>query len=165
MVVKRIVALGLLLPAMTACSALPPSRGVYSALSPLPSARTALAPGEATAAAADLDVALPSPPIPGTLKTPVAAAAGGGVNPSAVLEASVRARTAWKALRPMDMAERPTPAARIDGSAGQDLSRTAALPAAGPAAPVVSPDYDRSAAMSRLVRHGGASEKTICSGC
>lgn len=164
MVVKRIVALGLLLPAMTACSALPPSRGVYSALSPLPLARTALAPGEATAAA-DLDVALPSPPIPGTLKTPVAAAAGGGVNPSAVLEASVRARTAWKALRPMDMAERPTPAARIDGSAGQDLSRTAALPAAGPAAPVVSPDYDRSAAMSRLVRHGGASEKTICSGC
>jgi hypothetical protein len=163
MVVKRIVALGLLLPAMTACSALPPSRGVYSALSPLPSARAALAPGDATAAANDLDVALPSTPIPGTLKAPLGA--GGGVNPSAVLEASVRARTAWKALNPRDMAERPMAATRVGGAAGQDVSRTAALPAAGPTAPAVAPDYDRAAAMSRLVRHGDASEKTICSGC
>ena len=173
MVLKRIVALGIVLPATTACSLLPTGRGVYSALPPVAATSPAIPVDDTAAAVSDLDIDLPPAPIPGAPTTLESAAGRGGVNPSAVLEASMRARTGWKVLRPTDIPERSALAARLDNPAGPDVARTAAIPAAkGPplganaSTTVMALEDGRSAAaMSRLARNGREAEKTICSGC
>jgi hypothetical protein len=169
MVGKRIAALGAVLLLTSACSRLPIGPTAYSSL---PAATVASIPAQPVvlpAVSAEMSTARPSVAIPGTLKMPAAESGSRGVNPTAVLEASKRARMAWAPLHPADLLKPPALAAR---SVGADVAETGATsvtrdPRIGKAASAgaVALTYDREATMDRLVKGGRDAAKAICSGC
>lgn len=140
MTVKQIAALGAVLLTASACSRPRMRPAAYSSLPPatMHNKVAALAPAPAISAALNVS---PLPVIiPGTLKKLQAGSGQGGLNPTAVLEASMRSRMAWAPLRTADL---PKP----------------------PAAAVVVLNYNREATMDRLVKAGRDAAKPICSGC
>lgn len=169
MVGKRIAALGAVLMLTSACSRLPIGPTAYSAL---PAATVASIPAQPVAlpvVPAEMSAALPSVAIPGTIKTRAAESRSGGVNPTAVLEASMRTRMAWETLHPADLLKPPVLAAR---SIGADVAETGATSVAsglktGKPVPIAAAPltYNREATMDRLVKGGRDAAKAICSGC
>ena len=140
MTVKRIAAVGAVLLAVSACSRVRMRPAAYSSLPPatMHNKGAALTPAPAISAAGN--VFAPPVIIPGTVKKPQAGSGQGGVNPTAVLEASMRSHMAWEPLRSADL---PKP----------------------PAAAVAMLAYNREATMDRLVKAGRDAAKPICSGC
>ena len=173
---NRIATLAAVLLTVGACSRMPMGPTAYSALPADPTAAVTVpvAPPRADVAAIqpEADVALTPVVIPGTWTLRGTETLRGSVNPAAVLDASVRSRMAWKALRPEDLLERSILAARSVRSLATDIVETSATtrgkaPAAG--RPLLSADapatYDREATMSALLRGGQNAAKSICSGC
>ena len=149
-IVKRAVVLGLVLLA-GACSRLPNVPTAYSALPPGAGDTASL-----RAAPAEPATLLPVVILPGTLKDLGVRSAPPGVNPNAVLDASMRTRMTWESLRPADLLK--PPALGAAGSATAGLAR--------PERPTIAAlIYDREAAMDRLLKGGRGVEKSICSGC
>jgi hypothetical protein len=167
--VKRIVAFGAVLLLTSACSRLPIGPTSYSSLPAVEAVSLPAQPVALQAVPAEMSAALPPTAIPGTLKAPSAESVSRGVNPSAVLEASMRAHRAWGALHPGELLK---PRALATRSVGADVAETGATSAAGdpatgkPASAVTATlAYDREAAMDRLVKGGRDAAKAICSGC
>lgn len=169
MIGKPIAALGAVAMLTSACSRLPIGPTAYSAL---PAATVASVPARPVVlplVSPEINAALPSAVIPGTIKTQKAESRSGGVNPAAVLEASMRTRMAWETLHPADLSKPPLMAMR---SIGADVAETGAtstasgLKAGKPATVAADPlTYDREATMDRLVKGGRDAAKAICSGC
>lgn len=169
MIGKPIAALGALAMLTSACSRLPIGPTAYSSLPAATAASDPAQPMVLSSVPAAIDTAVPSIIIPGTIKTREAESKAGGVNPTAVLEASMRTRMAWETLRPADLLRPPSMAAR---SIGADVIETGATSAASSLKPsklsrvaAVPMTYDREATMDRLVKGGRDAAKAICSGC
>ncbi len=169
MVGKRIAALGAVLLLTSACSRLPIGPTAYSAL---PAATVASIPAQPVvlpAVPAEMSTGLPPVAIPGTLKTPAAESGSHGVNPTAVLEASMRTRMAWKTLHPADLLKPPALAALSVGAVVAETGATSVTkdPRIGKptSATAVALTYNREATMDRLVKGGRDAAKAICSGC
>ena len=161
----RLGALAAVLLTASACSQLPMGPTAYSALPSGPP--VSVPPPAAARVQPDADVALAPVVIPGTWKLPNVGTRPGSVNPSAVLEASVRTRMAWKVLHPEVLSERRAPVAR---SFGADVTETAATSSATTspatsAADRVPANYNREALMSTLLKGGKDAARSICSGC
>lgn len=176
MVVKRIAALALVL-LTGACARFPSVPTAYSALPPLAAAGRVTAPAilsPASPTALSTASAAPAVIIPGT---PTASRAEGraqgraqGVNPTAVLETSMRTRMAWEPLHPGDLLMPPAARSRTrlaggDVAGGEAAEARAGVPLREAAPPVLPHPYDRDAAMNRLLKRSVATVSTICSGC
>jgi hypothetical protein len=168
MIGKPIAALGAVAMLTSACSRLPIGPTAYSAL---PAATVASVPARPVVlplVSAEIDDALPSVVIPGTITTRKAESGSGGVNPVAVLEASRRTRMAWETLYPGDLLKPPAVATRSFGADVAEIGATYAasgLKIGKPAPAAAPPAYDREATMGRLVQGGRDAVKAICSGC
>lgn len=141
MTVKRIAALGAVLLTASACSRLRMRPAAYSSLPPATMHHKVAAPAPAPAISAAVGVFHLPVIVPGTLKKSQAGSGQGGVNPTAVLEASMRSHMAWEPPRPADLLKPPA------------LETVVAL------------TYNREATMDRLVKAGRDAAKPICSGC
>lgn len=166
--VKRIAALGAVLLTVSACSRLPTAPTAYSALPPV-TLSNAAAPLATSAVPAEIDVALAQVVIPGTLKRSVAESGTRGVNPTTVLEASMRTHMAWELLRPADLLKPPALVARSVAADVAETGATSVTKDPGTSKPTsvaaVALIYDREATMDRLVKGGQDAAKAICSGC
>lgn len=169
MVGKRIAALGAVLLLASACSRPPIGPTTYSALPAVTVASISTQPVTRPVALDERNATLPSVAIPGTSKVRAEESGFPGVNPTAVLEASMRTRMAWRTLHPADLLKPPALAAR---SVGADVAETGATSVAkdrGMSKPAstaaVALTYNREAKMDRLVKEGRAAATSICSGC
>jgi hypothetical protein len=147
MTVRRIAALAAVLLTASACSRLRMRPAAYSSLprATMHNKVAALAPAPAISAAVNV---FPLPVIiPGTLKKPRAGSGQGGVNPTAVLEASMRSHMAWEPLRSADIPKPPALETSSTSATGGPLTDK------------------REATMDRLVKAGRDATKPICSGC
>jgi hypothetical protein len=118
------------------------------------------------------DAALPPTSEPGRPLKPGLGRNRGGVNPSAELTSSMRARVAWAPLRPDQLSQKPafvTPSANLSGS-----DPTAAPAGTASVTPAAKSDFKRGsapparnseAAFDRLERESRQDAKPICSGC
>jgi hypothetical protein len=118
------------------------------------------------------DAALPPSPEPGQILKPGLGGARGGIDPSAELKTSQRARVAWAPLRPDRLSQPPAMAAHPTNLTGMsesaDPAGTASVTPTGQSAVrrgAAAPVNDREAAMDRLEREGHRDSKAICSGC
>ena len=115
------------------------------------------------------DAALPPVMVPGQVLQAGLGGMGGGVNPSDDLLKSERARAAWGAQRPFELALPPSLAAHTASASRMTdpTSKASVLqPAKGVARHSVDPQsYDREATMDRLEKEGQKDAKPICSGC
>ena len=142
-----------------------------------------LSPAETAPSYSALSYADPSPKVvwsqaslaavePGQLLRSDLGRTGLGADPIANLSSSERARAAWGAQNPSELALSLRPAARSVGAAKPsktpDPTSTASLskPAKGGGHRVVDPQaYDREATMDRLEKEAQKDAKPICSGC
>lgn len=171
MVVKRIAVLGMVL-LTGACARFPSVPTAYSALPPAPIVSgpeefSATPPVPALPSmTAEPGVAPPAVIIPGTLTMPVGNGGARAVNPTAVLETSMRTRMAWETLRPADLLKPPTvPTRSLARATDDDAAETALGTPTLHTPPVAARPYDREAMMSRLLKISAQSAHTICSGC
>ncbi|MGH1575185.1 hypothetical protein ACRAWG_36730 [Methylobacterium sp. P31] len=118
------------------------------------------------------DAALPPTSEPGRLLKSGLGENRGGLNPTAELTSSVRARVAWEPLRPDRLSQQPTFAAHSANFRGADTmadpAGTASLtPAAksGLKRGSAPPARNGEEAFVRLEREGHRDAKSICSGC
>ena len=159
----RIGALAAVLLTASACSRLPMGPTAYSAL---PSASSVgVTPPTATPIRPETDMALAPVVIPGTWTLRDVGTRRGSVYPSAVLEASVRTRMAWKALHPDILSDRWAPVARSLRADVTETAATSSAKASDRSAFAAPASYDREAAMSTLLKGGKDAAKSICSGC
>lgn len=164
MMVKRIAALGLVLLSMGGCSRLQLGSTAYSSL---PSAGIPSIPN--SAAPLGRDAALAPVVIPGTLLTPQVNNGRRGVNPTAALEASELGHSLTQPMHSVDYSQTTALANRPHHATGVDVTATGSTGAPVPnerdQAATDRQDYNREAAMDRLVKGGREAAKPICSGC
>lgn len=128
--------------------------------------------GAGAAPLAVSSVALPPTTEPGQLLKPGLGGIRGGVNPSAELLDSERARVAWSPLQPDRLNRPPTLSAHSANLLGpgdaRDPTGTASVtPAArsGTRTGTGSPARDAEAALDRLQREGHRDGQAVCQGC
>lgn len=169
MVGKRIAALGAVLLLASACSRLPLGPTTYSALPAVTVASISTQPVTRPVASAERSATPPSVSITGTSKARAAESGFHGVNPTAVLEASVRTRMAWGTLHPADLSKPPSLTARSVGADVAETGATSVTKDRGISKPAstatVALTYNREAKMERLVKGGRAVATSIYSGC
>jgi hypothetical protein len=170
--VKRIATFGLVLLAVGGCSGLQLGSTAYSSLPPAAMPGAGASSAVISAAPFRQDAALAPVVIPGTLLTPQASNSRRGVNPTAMLEATGRARSFSELPHSANYSKAPALAIRSHGSIGSDVTETGATSATGASttsqrnSTAIDPqNYNREAEMDRLVKGGRDAAKPICSGC
>ena len=170
--VKRIATFGLVLLAVGGCSRLQLGSTAYSSLPSvaLPGAGTSFVANPA--APLGRNAALTPVVIPGTLLTPQANNGQRGVDPTAMLEAPAHAHSLTKPVHSLDHSKSTAPASRPHKLIDRDVTETGATSAWGGSttsrqdpAPSDAQNYNREAAMDRLVNGGKDAARAICSGC
>lgn len=113
----------------------------------------------------------PAPVMPGDVVGEIAEPRGARIDPVASLKSSMVASSQWETLRPGNLTRAPLLQSRLAAaiaSIGRGDVQTGSVPGAHDVVAAPAPkskDYDREAAMMRLIEGGRIASRKICDGC
>lgn len=113
----------------------------------------------------------PTPVMPGDVVGAISEPRGSRIDPVASLKSSMVASSQWETLRPGNLTRAPLLQSRLAAalaSIGRGDVQTGSVPGAHDVVAAPAPktkDYDREAAMTRLIEGGRIASRKICDGC